>query len=289
VNRTKGEKIFGVINIGIMLIIMISTLYPLYYVIIASFSDPIAVSTGAVTLLPQGFTFASFNKVIHMDNLWTAYGNTVYYSVLGTLISLALTVLGAYPLSKQRLKGRKLFTLFVLITMWFNAGMMPFYLNFQNLGLLDNRLGVLLCFAIDSFNVILMRTFFENVPDAMEESAKVDGASDWAILIRIYLPLSVPALATITMYYFVGRWNAYFWSMLLIKDPDKVPLQVLLKKLIVQVSYNVNEAVDLSATVMSEQTIVYATIVIAVLPMLILYPFIQKFFVKGIMVGAIKG
>ncbi|MFD2329884.1 carbohydrate ABC transporter permease [Cohnella sp. GCM10020058] len=288
-NRTKGEKAFGVFNIGIMSIIMILTLYPLYYVVIASFSDPIAVATGAVTLLPHGFALASFNKVIHMDNIWTAYGNTVFYSVFGTLISLVLTILGAYPLSKRRLKGRKLFTLFVLITMWFSAGMMPTYLNFQNLGLLDTRLGVLLCFAVDSFNVILMRTFFENVPDSMEESAKVDGASDWTILTRIYLPLSVPALATITMYYFVGRWNAYFWSMLLIKDQSKVPLQVLLKKLIVQVSFNVNEAVDLSATAMSEQTIVYATIVIAVLPMLILYPFIQKFFVNGIMVGAIKG
>ncbi|GLX67792.1 carbohydrate ABC transporter permease [Paenibacillus glycanilyticus] len=288
-NRTKGEKIFGWFNIILMLMIMLVTLYPLYYVVIASFSDPVAVSTGKVTILPSGFALDSFNKVVHMENLWKSYGNTVFYSVAGTIISLALTILGAYPLSKKRLKGRKLITFFVLVTMWFSAGMMPTYQNFQNLGLLDTRIGVLLCFAIDSFNVILLRTFFENVPDSMEESAKVDGANDWTILTRIYLPLSVPALATITMYYFVGRWNSYFWSMLLLKDQDLVPLQVLLKKLIVEVSYNVNEAVDMSASVMTEQTIVYATIVIAVLPMLILYPFIQKFFVKGIMVGAIKG
>jgi ABC-type sugar transport system, permease component len=288
-NRTKGERLFGWINIFLMLMIMLVTLYPLYYVVIASFSDPVAVTTGKVTILPNGFALDSFNKVVHMDNLWKSYGNTVFYSVVGTAISLALTVLGAYPLSKKRLRGRRLITFFVLVTMWFSAGMMPTYQNFQNLHLLDSRLGVLLCFAIDSFNVILLRTFFENVPDSMEESAKVDGANDWTILTRIYVPLSVPALATISMYYFVGRWNAYFWSMLLLKDQDKVPLQVLLKKLIVEVSYNVNEATDMSASVMTEQTIVYATIVIAVLPMLLLYPFIQKFFVKGIMVGAIKG
>lgn len=287
--RTRGENVFNVINILFMLVLTVIMLYPLYYVVIAAFSNPLAVSTGDVTIWPKGFAMDSFNRVASMDNIWTAYGNTVFYSVIGTLISLTLTILGAYPLSKRKLPGRKLITFFVLITLWFNAGIMPTYLNFQNLGLLDTRLGVLLCFAIDTFLVILMRTFFENVPDSMEESAKMDGANDWTILTRIYLPLSGPAIATITMYYFVGRWNAFFWSMMLLKDQDKVPLQVLLKKLIVEVSYNVNEAVDMSSSVMTEQTIVYATIVIAVIPMLVLYPFIQRFFVKGIMVGAIKG
>jgi putative aldouronate transport system permease protein len=288
-SRTTGEKIFEVFNIAFMLLLIIVTLYPLYYVVIAAFSDPVAVTTGAVTLYPVGLALDSFNKVIHTENIWTAYGNTVFYSVIGTALSMVLTVLGAYPLSKRRLNGRKWITFFVLVTLWFNAGMMPTYQNFQDLHLLDSRLGILLSFAINTFNVVLMRTFFENVPDSMEESAKMDGANDWKILTRIYLPLSVPALATITMYYFVGRWNAFFWSMLLLKDQSKVPLQVLLKKLIVEVSYNVNEAVDLSASVMTEQTIVYATIVIAVIPMLVMYPFIQRFFVKGIMVGAIKG
>lgn len=286
---TKGQKIFQVFNFFIMAAVCLITLYPLWYTIIASFSDPLAVSTGSVTVWPVGFELASFQKVFGMDNIWTAYGNTVFYSVVGTVINMVLTILGAYPLSKRRLKGRRLFMLFILITMWFNAGMMPSFLNYRDLGLYDTRAAILLCGAVDTFNVILMRTFFENVPDSMEESAKLDGANDWRILVNIYLPLSVPAIATVTMYYFVGRWNSYFWSMLLLKDQSKVPLQVLLKKLIVEVSYTVNEAVDMSASVMTEQTIVYATIVIAVLPMLILYPFLQKFFVKGIMVGAIKG
>lgn len=288
-NRTTGEKIFGVLNTVFMVLLIFVTLYPLYYVIISAFSEPTAVATGDVTLLPKGFELASFKKVVGMENIWTAYGNTIFYTVFGTLISMVLTILGAYPLSKRRMKGRKTITLFVLMTMWFSAGMMPIYQNFQTLHLLDTRLGILLCFAIDTFNVILLRTFFENVPDSMEESAKMDGANDWMILTRIYLPISGSAIATITMYYFVGRWNAFFWSMLLLKDQSLVPLQVLLRKLIVEVSYNVNEAVDMSASVMTEQTIVYATIVIAVVPMLLLYPFIQRFFVKGIMVGAIKG
>jgi putative aldouronate transport system permease protein len=289
VSRTTGEKIFGTVNIVFMLLLVFITLYPLYYVIISAFSDPTAVATGDVALFPKGFELASFRKVIGMDNIWTAYGNTIFYSIAGTAVSMVLTVLGAYPLSKRRMKGRKTITFFVLLTMWFNAGMMPTYQNFQALHLTDSRLGILLCFAVDTFNVILMRTFFENVPDSLEESAKMDGANDWGILTRIYLPLSGSALATITMYYFVARWNAYFWSMLLLKDQALIPLQVLLKKLIVEVSYNVNEAVDISAGVMTEQTIVYATIVIAVIPMLLVYPFIQRFFVKGIMVGAIKG
>lgn len=287
--RSFGEKLFGAANTVFMLMLCFVTIYPLWYVIIASISDPLAVSTGAVTFLPKGFEPASFNKVFAMRNLWIAYGNTVFYSVIGTIISMVLTVLGAYALSKRRLKGRKVLMLFVLITMWFHAGMMPTFLNFKDLHLENSRLGILLCGAIDTFFVVLMRTFFESVPDSMEESAKIDGAKDVRILASIYLPLSVPALATLTMYYFVGRWNSYFWSMLLLKDQDKIPLQVLLKRLIVQVSYNVNEAVDMSASVMTEQTVVYATIVVAVIPMLVLYPFIQKFFVKGIMVGAIKG
>ncbi|THF72791.1 carbohydrate ABC transporter permease [Cohnella fermenti] len=288
-SRTTGEKIFGVVNIIFMLILMAATLYPLYYVVIAAISNPMAVSMGNVTVWPQGLVLDSFKKVVSMDNIWTAYGNTIFYSVVGTAISMTLTILGGYPLSKRRLNGRKTITIFILVTLWFNAGMMPTYLNFQNLGLIDTRLGILLCFAVDTFYVILMRTFFENVPDSMEESAKMDGANDWTILTRIYLPLSLPALATLTMYYFVGRWNAYFWSMLLLRNQDLVPLQVLLKKLIVEVSYNNNETFDMSANVMTEQTIVYATIVVAVLPMLVMYPFIQRFFIKGIMVGAIKG
>lgn len=289
IKRTTGEKVFEVFNIIFMLIMMFITLYPLWYVFIASFSNPVAVSRGIVVFLPSGFELASYKKVITTPNIWPAYGNTVFYSVFGTLVSMALTTLGAYPLSRRRLKGRKFFMLMILFTMWFGAGMMPTLMNFQFLNLTDKRLGIILCYAINTFYVILLRTFFENVPDSMEESAKIDGANDWRILFNIYLPLSVPALATLTMYYFVGRWNSYFWSMILIQDQSKIPLQVLLRRLIVEVQSNATESQDYSLTVLTEKTFVYATIVISVIPMLMLYPFIKKYFVKGIMVGAIKG
>jgi len=171
--------------------------------------------------------------------------------------------------------------------MWFSAGMVPTYFNFQRLGLLDSRLGILLCFAVSTFYMILMRTFFENVPQEMEESAVIDGANDFRILTNIYLPLSTSAIATLTMFYFVDRWNAFFWSLLLLRDPTKVPLQVVLRRLIVEASYSF-EHFDVVANI-SEQTLIYATIIIAVIPMLVLYPFVQKFFVTGIMMGAVKG
>lgn len=287
--RSKGEKIFGVFNILIMLFIMFITLYPLWYVFIASFSNPLAVATGDVTFLPKGFELASYERVFSMDNIWISYGNTVFYAFAGTAVNMLLSTMGAYALSKKRLAGRKLFMFLILLTMWFNAGMMPTFLNFQNLGLYDSRIGILLCYAINTFYVIMLRTYFENVPESMEESAKMDGANDWHIFGRIYLPLSVPALVTVTLYYFVGRWNSYFWQMLLLRDQNKVPLQVLLRRLIVEVRYTMTEYADVSASVMTENTIVYATIVVAVVPMLLIFPFAQKYFVKGIMVGAIKG
>ena len=287
--RSRGEKVFAYFNIGFMIVLMLITLYPLWYVIVASISNPVNVARGMVTFLPSGFETASLRHVLGMDAIWTAYGNTLFYSIVGTAVSMFLTILGAYPLSRRRLRGRKLFMLFILITMWFSAGMVPTFLNHQSLGLLNSRLGIILIFTISTFNVILLRTFFENVPDSMEESAKMDGANDITVLTRIILPLSVPALAAITLFYFVGRWNAFFWAMLLLRDTHLVPLQVVLRRMVVEAQFTANETTDFSLFELTEQTVIYATIVVGVIPMLVVYPFIQKFFVKGIMVGAIKG
>lgn len=286
---SKGEKIFQVINYLFMLLVCFIAIYPLWYTLIASFSDPVAVATGVVKFWPKGLELAAYKRVLGESDIWISYGNTVFYSVVGTLASMILTTLGAYALSKQRLYGRRVINFIIMISMWFGAGMMPMFRNFNELGLYDTRLAIILCGTINTFYVILLRTFFENVEQSMEESAKIDGASDWCILRNIYLPLSKPAVVAIALYYFVGRWNSYFWSMLLLKDQNKIPLQVVLRRLIVEVSFNINNAVDTSANNMTEQTFIYATVVIAVIPMLILYPFIQKFFTKGIMVGAIKG
>lgn len=288
IRRTPGEVVFDAFNYILLTMVALIMLYPFWYVAVASISDPDAVAAGKVLFWPVGLNFAAYEKVLSMRHIWTAYGNTIFYSFVGTAASLVLTILGAYPLSKRRLKGRRMFNLIMLFTMWFSAGMMPFYLNLRSLGLVNTRLGIIIPFALSAFNVVLVRTYFESISNAMEESAKMDGADDWMIMTKIYLPLAMPVIMTVGLYYFVDRWNGYFWAMILLREENKVPLQVLLRKLIVQTQMT-NDLVNIDISTFNEQTIVYTTIVIAIVPMLALYPFIQKFFVKGIMVGAIKG
>ena len=287
IKRSIGEHIFDTINIILLILVAIITLYPFWYTLVASISNPDAVAAGNVVLWPIGFEMASYIKVSEIPYIWNSYGNTIFISVVGTAVNIILTICGAYPLSKLRLRGRKFFTWIMLITMWFNAGMMPTYLNLKNLGMLNSRFTLIIAWAISAFYVVLMRTYFESISDSLEESAKIDGANDWVVLLKIYLPLSVPALMTISLYYFVDRWNAFFWAMVIIRDEWKVPLQVLLRKLIVQTQMT-SETVDLSSEAMNQQTVIYATIMVATIPMIAVYPFVQKFFVKGIMVGAVK-
>ncbi len=288
IKRSVGEHIFDIVNVILLVFIAFITLYPFWYVLVASLSEPTQVTMGNVTFWPIGFEFASYLKVFNMPYIWTSYGNTILIAVGGTTISMVGTILTAYATSKQRLVGRKFFIMLMLIPMWFSAGLIPTYINIKNLGLLNNRLALMLNGAISTFYVILMRTYFESISDSLEESAKMDGASDWFVLLKIYVPLSVPCLMTITMYYFVARWNAYFDAMIYLKDEWKVPLQVLLKKIVVQ-SEITSETMDVSTATTNQQTIIYSTIMLAALPMICLYPFVQKFFVKGIMIGAVKG
>ncbi|MFD0957815.1 carbohydrate ABC transporter permease [Paenibacillus chungangensis] len=287
---TSGEKIFAVFNYIALTLFALAALYPFVYVLSASLSSSEAVVTGSVWLWPIDIQLQSYLKVVQYEGIWMAYANTIYYTVVGTACSLLLTVLGAYPLSKQRLLGGTFLSFMIAFTMWFNAGMIPMYLNFRDLGLLDNRAAIIIGFAVSAFYVILMRTFFQNIPNDLEESAKVDGANDFQILWKIYLPLSKAALTTIGLFYAVLRWNGYFWAMVLLKDEDKVPLQVLLKKLIVEL--NLSEEMMASrdiATAISQETVVYATIIISIIPIVAVYPFIQRYFVKGVMIGSVKG
>lgn len=286
--RKTKISTFDIFNIGIMIFVLLVTLFPLWHVLVASFSSPIAVTEGKVTLIPVGLSFESYKTVLKMDNIWTAYGNTLFYSFVGTALSMVLSILGAYPLSKSRLRGRSFLSFVVSLTMWFGAGQMPIYLNMKNSGLLNSRLGILLFAAVSAFNMILLRTYFESVPDSIEESARIDGAGDWTILTKIYLPLSTAALMTVSLYYLVGRWNAYFWSSILLRDESKIPVQVLLRKLIVEMNQN-SENANIDYNTSSRETITYAIMVVATAPMVVVYPYVQKFFVKGVMVGAVKG
>lgn len=288
--ETKGEKTFRLINYIFLGIISLAALYPFVYVLSASISSPASIVTGKVTLLPQNIRFDSYKQLLTDNTILIAYANTIYYTVVGTLASMVLTILGAYALSKKRLRGRTLFTIFITITMWFDAGMIPTYLNMKDLGLLDTRMALIIAFACNTFNIILLRSFFESVPEELEEAAFMDGAKDYRILWKIYLPLSKAALATVGLFYAISRWNGYFWAMVIIRDESKMPLQVLLKKLIVENSLGqeFSTAID-PTTLVSAETITYATIVVSVIPIILIYPFIQKYFVKGVMVGAVKG
>ncbi|HIU48590.1 MAG TPA: carbohydrate ABC transporter permease [Candidatus Avimonoglobus intestinipullorum] len=287
--RSFGERCFDAINIIIMLLVVFVTLYPLWYVLVASLSSGTAVTNGEVVWWIKDFELEAYRRLFADSSIWIAYANTIFYSVVGTALSLVLTSLGAYVLSKKRLRGRKLITGLILLSMWFAPGTMPTYISFRNLGLLDTRVGILLLGAVQTFYVILMRSYFESIPDSMEEAAKIDGASDFKVFLNVYLPLSVASIITVGLYYFVQRWNSYFWAMILLKDPNKIPLQVLLKKYVVEMTANNSELANIDYTVTSRETTIFSTIVISTLPMIILYPFIQKFFVKGVMVGAVKG
>lgn len=286
---SKSEKIVKAVIYLVVGLAGIIALYPFIYVLSSSFSSGDAVTTGEVLLFPKEFTLNAYEKVFNEESLWLAYANTFYYTFFGTMVNLVLTILGAYPLSKRRLMGRGKISFFIAFTMWFNAGMIPFYLNIRDLGLLNTRFGILIGFGVTTFNVVLMRTFFQSVPDSLEEAAQIDGASDWYIMTRIYLPVSKAAMATIGLFYAVQRWNGYFWSMLLLTDEKKVPLQVLLKKLIVEMEIN-DEGVDaVTSLAFSKETFMYATIIVSIIPVIIAFPYLQRYFTKGVMVGSVKG
>lgn len=286
---TKGEKIFYIMNYLILTIVTFITLYPFIYVFSSSISSPFMVKTGKVLLIPKEITFEAYEHVLSQKGIWLAYANTVFYTVVGTGVNLLFTILGAYPLSKKRLMGRSFISFMIVFTMWFQAGMIPFYLNLRSLQLLNTRTAIIIAFAVATFYVIIMRTFFQSIPGSLEEAAKVDGANDFQILYMIYLPLSKPALAAIGLFYAVSRWNGYFWSMIILRDESKIPLQVLLKKLIVELSVDQKLMTSIDVVTYSRETVIYTTIVVAILPIILVYPFLQKYFTKGVMLGSIKG
>lgn len=285
-----GERVFNAVMIVLGIVITFIALYPIYYVLISSFSKPFFVENGDVLLKIKEFTTASYDAVFKRDGLWTSYGNAIFYTVFGLMANMFFTTTMAYALSKKYLMGRKLLTLFTVFTMWFSAGIIPTYMNFNNLGLLDTRTAIIFGFAIETYNLIIMKSFFEQVPEALEEAAFIDGAGHFRVFWNIYLPLSKPALATVGLFYGISRWNGYFWAMQLLKDDNKIPLQVFLKKLIVErVSNPSDAAIVTKASLTSPTTQVYALIILAIVPMIVVFPFIQRYFKTGLTVGGVKG
>ena len=280
-----SRRVFQVFNVIILLIISFAMLYPVIYVTAASFSEETAILRGDVVFIPVKPHVKAYQKVFNYPLLWRSYGNTLMYTFLGTAINLVLTVFGAWSLSRKKMVGRRFFTLMCTFTMFFNGGMIPTFLVIKELKLLNTIWAILLPGAVSTYNMILMRTFFLQIPQSLTEAAELDGCRDFGVLFRIVLPLSLASLMTIGMFYAVAHWNSYFTAVLYLSKPELYPLQIILRQVVL-----LNEIVE-NATSTEEvmaEGIKYATIVVAMLPMLCIYPFVQRYFVKGVMVGSVK-
>jgi len=292
VKRRSGSIIPDVILYLIVTLICIVTVYPFIYVLSASLSDPQALYENRVVFLPVApFSVESYRLILRDSRIWTGYANTLFYVTFGTAINLIMSILAAYPMSRKRFSGRKFMNIFVSVTMFISAtGMMiPLYLVVKSLHLLNTRLSILIVFAAFPFYVIILRSFFETIPEELFEAARIDGASELTILTRIVLPLSGAALATIGLYYLTNRWNGYFWAMVFLNDEKKFPLQVVLRQLIVLASMGEEMDANIGKAATNAEAVKYATIVVATLPIAVIYPFIQKYFVKGVTLGSVKG
>ena len=291
IKETFSDKVFNFFNVLLTILITLIVLYPLIYILSASSSDPMAVMNGEVLLIPVDFTFAGYQKVFQNEDIVTGYLNSIQYTIVGTAVNLVMTVLGAYPLSRKDFYGRNVLTAFFAFTMFFGGGMIPTYLVIQDLGLLNNFWVMILPGAVSVWSMVIVRTFFQSsIPDELREAAVIDGCSNTRLLMTIILPLSIPVLAVITMQYAVGHWNAYFNALIYITDREKYPLQMVLRELLMQ--SKMDEMMDTEGAVtqqMLAESLKYAVMVVASVPVLLLYPFLQRYFVKGVMVGAIKG
>lgn len=272
-----------------LILLTLITLYPFVYVFSMSVSDPYAVMRQEVWLLPKGFTLDSYEKVFQNKDLWMNYGNTLWYTVVGTLINMVCLVIGAYPLSRKNLFLRRPIMKAITFTMFFSGGMIPTFMVINSLGLYNTRWAMVIPNAVSVWNLIIARTYFEGIPEELIESAKLDGANDLTILGRVVLPLSKSILAVLMLFSAVNHWNAYFNAVLYLPSPEIQPLQIYLQKLLINMS-DVSGGDNPLGISRSMQVVQmrYSTILVVTLPILCIYPFLQKYFVKGVMIGAIK-
>jgi putative aldouronate transport system permease protein len=291
--QSTGDKAFDIINVILMCLVLIVILYPLWFVVIASVSDPLKVMSGEVLFWPQGVSLKAYNMVFRDPLIMSGYGNTLIYTCLGTTINLIMTVLAAYPLSRKDWVGRGFFMALVMFTMFFSGGTIPTYLIMNDLGLVNTIWAIVLPGAVSVYNTIVMRTFFINsIPPELQEAAQVDGCSNTRLLLQIVLPLSKPILAVMVLFYGVMHWNAFFGALIYLTDSSKYPLQLILRSILIQNTASqdmLGEVDTIGNRAMLAETLKYALIIVSTVPMMILYPFLQRFFEKGVMVGAVKG
>ena len=288
IRRNLGEKTFDIVNAVLLFIVLLCTLYPFWYVLVSSVSSIGHLIKNGFILWPDGLHWEAYEQLFRNTLIPTAYRNTIIVTLAGTAISMCLSIMGAFVLSIKKLPGHGFFTVLVVFTMLFGGGLIPTYLLVNNLGLVDSLWALMIPGAISAYNVILMRNFFQSVPTSLYEAASIDGISLFGYLIRILLPLSGATIATITLFYAVGYWNDYFSSLIYIRKQNLWPMQTVLRQILMTSQFNTMVYDDASQP-LAPETVKNAMIVISVLPIICVYPFLQKYFVKGIMVGSLKG
>lgn len=287
--KSQGKRVFDWVNGTLLLLLSVICLYPILYVIFASFSDANQFFRfNGFLYKSEGFSLSAYREVLKNKDILIGYSNTIFIVVVGVTLNIVLTALGAYFLSRKNVLWKNLIMGLILLTMYVGGGLVPSYLNIKDLGLFDTYGALILPGAISTFNLIILRTSFLSIPDSIEESARVDGASHFTVLFKIILPLSKATLAVLILYYGVGHWNAWFNAMIYLQDPNKFPLQLILRSMLIQ-----NQLIDSASggddQFLLFQTMKYAVIVVSTLPVLMLYPFLQKYFEKGVMIGSVKG
>lgn len=292
IKTSTSYKVFQVFNVCFLTILMVVTMYPMLYVVMASFSEGLALTSHSGFLFwPVGnATIAAYKAVFTNPNILQGYGNTMIILIVGVTLQIFMTSIGAYVLSRKDFAMKNAIMFFITFTMFFQGGLIPFYLLVKDLGLINNILALILPFMISVYNLIIMRTSFMQIPSSLEESAKLDGASHFAIYAKIIMPLSKPVIAVMVLYYGVSIWNGWFWASVFLRDRSLFPLQLVLREILISNDVSSmtqgSSGADVAAVA---ESIKYATIVVATLPILMVYPFVQKHFAKGVMIGAIKG
>ena len=295
INQGKGYRIFSVFNILLMILICLMIIFPLYYMLIVSISDGAAIMSGQVNFLPVGFSLRAYRAAFKDANFIKSYWNTVVITVCGTTVNLLMTTLFAYPLSRRDLMGRKLLMKIAVFTMFFTGGMIPSYMLVNSLGMNNTYWALILPGAINVYNATIMRTFFEGIPMDLTEAAYVDGANDVRILWQVILPLSKPILFTLLLFYAVGHWNGFFSALLYLSDKSTYPIQMFVRSVVFSgdtlamsmASYN--SSTEMGAEMLSEEGAKYAIILLSMVPILVVFPFVSRYFKSGVMIGAVKG
>ncbi len=297
IKNSLADRIFQSCVYLFLIMALVIVLYPLIYIISASISDPQTVNSGEMLLLPKGITFEGYKTIFENQSIWRGYANTIFYTALGTSINLIVTIPCAYALSRDDFAGKKFFTKFMLVTMFLSGGLIPTYLIVKNLGMINTIWAMVIPNAASVYNIVVTRTFFQStIPRELEEAATIDGCSDFKMFIKVILPISLPIIAVMALFYGVGHWNSYFNALIYLSDRAMYPLQMVLREILVlqdlasnATGMNSSMAEFMYSKQQLVQVIQYGVMIVSTLPVIVVYPFLQKYFVKGMMVGSIKG